>query len=404
MAFVIVGASLAGVNAAETLRAEGFTGQITMIGEEPSPPYERPPLSKGYLLGNQPLESVFVHPVQWYAAQGIQLRRSTRAVVVSPEQRTVTLDSAEQIGYDRLLLATGARPRRLDVAGANLPHVHYLRTVEDSSTLKSLLGPGRHVAVIGAGWIGLETAAAFRTHGGVVSVVEMDTLPLRRVLGDEAATVFRDLHEAHGVTFHFGQSVASITPTSVLLSGGASIPADVVIVGVGVTPATELAASAGLSVDNGVLVSASLQTSHAEIYACGDVANWEHPLLGTRVRVEHWENARQSGQAAARAMLGMPVSYDWIPYFYTDQYDLGMEYSGHVAPGGYDSVVFRGSVAAREFLAFWLKDGHVLAGMNVNVWDVHDDIRVLIGAGYQGKAVDAARLADPAVPLGGILA
>jgi 3-phenylpropionate/trans-cinnamate dioxygenase ferredoxin reductase subunit len=400
MAFVIVGASLAGVNAAEALRAEGFTGQITMIGDEPAPPYERPPLSKAYLLGNAPLDSVFVHPLEWYAAQDIQLRLSTRVVALAPEERTVTLDSAEQIGYDRLLLATGARPRRLDVPGADLPHVRYLRTVSDSSALKSLLGAGRHVVVIGAGWIGMETAAAFRSHGGVVSVVEMDTLPLRRVLGDEVAAVFRDLHVAHGVTFHFGQSVAAVTPSAVLLADGSSIPADLVIVGVGVTPATELAASAGLSVDNGVLVSASLQTSHAEIFACGDVANWAHPLLGTRVRVEHWENARQSGQAAGRAMLGLPVSYDWIPYFFTDQYDLGMEYSGWVAPGEYDSVVFRGSVRTREFLAFWVRDGRVVAGMNVNIWDVHDDIRALIAAGFAGKTVDLARLAQPDLPLG----
>jgi 3-phenylpropionate/trans-cinnamate dioxygenase ferredoxin reductase subunit len=412
MAFVIVGGSLAGVNAAETLRSEGFTGQITMIGDDPAPPYERPPLSKGYLLGNAPLDSVFVHPPSWYPSQRIDLRLSRRVVAIAPSAHTVTLDSAEQLGYDRLLLATGSRPRRLDIPGAALPHVHYLRTISDSTALKELLGPGRHVVVIGAGWIGLETAAAFRTHGGVVTVVEMESLPLRRVLGDEVASIFRDLHTSHGVTFHFGQSVSAITPSAVQLSSGASVPADVVIVGVGVTPATELAVTAGLSVEDGVVVSSFLQTSDPHIYACGDVANWEHPLLGTRLRVEHWENARQSGAAAARAMLGQPVSYDWIPYFFSDQYEsypgVGMEYSGWVARGGYDSVVFRGDPSVRsdanpEFCAFWVKDGRVLAGMNVNVWDIHDDIRALISAGFSGKAVDLVRLADPQAPLADLI-
>ncbi|HCT80474.1 MAG TPA: FAD-dependent oxidoreductase [Micromonosporaceae bacterium] len=403
MAFVIVGASLAGVNAAETLRSEGYTGDLIMIGDEPEPPYERPPLSKGYLLGNQERSSVFAHPFDWYRENAVDLRLGQRVTAVSLDAHTVTLSSGDSVGYDKLLLATGASPRRLNVAGVDQSHVRYLRTLADSEALRAQMRLGLHVAVIGAGWIGLETAAAFASNGAQVAIVEMEQLPLQRVLGNEVAAVFRDLHLAHGVKFHFGQSVDSISSSAVVLSSGDSVPADLVIVGVGVTPNISLASEAGLAVDNGVTVDAGLQTSHPDVYACGDIANWPHPLIGVRLRVEHWENARQSGQTVARSMLGLPTSYDWIPYFFSDQYDLGMEYSGWAAPNGYDSVVFRGDVAAREFLAFWVKDGRVLAGMNVNVWDVHDDIRALISAGYSGKPVDLERLADPQVPLGELL-
>lgn len=398
MAFVIVGASLAGANAAETLRTEGYAGDIIMIGDEPEPPYERPPLSKGYLLDNQDLESAFVHPSSWYKEHAIGLRLSTSVTALDPGAKTVTLSSGEQLSYEKLLIATGARPRRLDLAG----DVRYLRNMEDSRSLKSALKPGTHVVVIGAGWIGLEVAAAARTRGAQVAVVEMDSLPLRQVLGDELGALYRDLHASHDVTFHFGRSVASSSDRAVVLDDGTSIPADLIVVGVGVAPAAELAAQAGLEVDNGIVVSESLQTSDPDVYACGDVANWFNPLVGARMRVEHWENARQSGMAAARAMLGQPVSYDWIPYFFSDQYDVGMEYSGWIGADGYDRVVFRGDPDQREFIAFWVKDGRVLAGMNVNVWDVHDDIRALVAAGYSGKAVDLMKLADPQAPLGDV--
>ncbi|HEX6681353.1 MAG TPA: FAD-dependent oxidoreductase [Candidatus Limnocylindrales bacterium] len=396
MAYVIIGASLAGVNAAETLRAEGFSGEIVMVGDEPELPYERPPLSKGYLLGNQALDEAFVHPDDWYRTNEIGLYLSTSATSLDVEAKRVTLSSGEQLAYEKLLLATGARPRPIDLEGAR-----YLRAVPDSKALKELLTPGRHVVIIGAGWIGLEVAAAGRTHGAQVTVVELDELPLRRVLGDELAAFYRDVHTEHGVKFHFGRTAVGADEKSVTLDDGTVIPADLIIAGVGVVPAAELAEEAGLTVDNGVLVSESLETSAKDVFACGDVARWRHPLLGTHIRVEHWENARQSGMAAARSMLGQQVSYDWIPYFYSDQYDVGMEYSGWVGPDGYDTVVYRGSRQDKEFVAFWVKDGRVLAGMNVNVWDVQDPIRELIKAGYErGEAVDLDRLADPQAPLG----
>jgi 3-phenylpropionate/trans-cinnamate dioxygenase ferredoxin reductase subunit len=233
----------------------------------------------------------------------------------------------------------------------------------------------------------------------------MDELPLRRVLGDEVARVFAGLHEAHDVTFRFSSTVAEIRGsggrvTSVVLGDGSEVPADVVLIGVGITPATELATAAGLRVDNGIVTDASLRTSDPDIFAAGDVVNAFNPLLGREVRVEHWSNALNGGKAVARAMLGEELVYDRVPYFFTDQYDLGMEYAGWVEPGGYDRVVFRGDVDAREFLAFWLSNGRVLAGMNVNIWDVQDQIQALVRAGYAGKTVDPGRLADPSVPLG----
>ncbi|WP_117208495.1 NAD(P)/FAD-dependent oxidoreductase [Allorhizocola rhizosphaerae] len=373
--FVIVGASLAGANAAETLRAEGFTGPLTMIGAEPERPYERPPLSKGYLIGNQDRKSLYVN-----VPDDVDLYLGTAAMSLDPAGHTVTLADGTVLGYEKLLLATGAGPKRLDVPGGDLPHVRYLRTLADSVQLRADMQQGTQVVVVGAGWIGLETAAAARHYGSSVNVVEQDRLPLRTVLGDELATVFRDLHEAHGVMFHFGRAVAAIEDESVLLDDGSVLAADLVIVGVGVAPNVELAQQAGLAVGNGVLVGPDLRTSDPDIFACGDVANWQHPLTGARIRVEHWENARRSGQAAARAMLGKNVSYDWIPYFFSDQYDLGMEYSGFVEPGGYDRVEFRGDVGNREFIAYWMKGERVIGGMNVNVWDVQDEIREQIAA------------------------
>jgi 3-phenylpropionate/trans-cinnamate dioxygenase ferredoxin reductase subunit len=256
------------------------------------------------------------------------------------------------------------------------------------------------VVIIGGGWIGLETAAAARTHGAEVTLVEMDQQPLRRVLGEEMGRVFADLHRERGVDLRLGSGVLEITvqgsqPTGVVLADGAELPADAVVVGVGIRPDTRLAEAAGLAVDNGVLVDASLRSSAPDVYAAGDVANIDSPLFG-RIRVEHWANALNGGPAAARAMLGQDVSYDRVPYFFSDQYDLGMEYSGWAPPGSYDDVVVRGDLAGREFVAFWLSGGRVLAGMNVNVWDVTDPIQDLV---RRGDPVDPARLTDPAIPL-----
>jgi 3-phenylpropionate/trans-cinnamate dioxygenase ferredoxin reductase component len=399
--FVIVGASLAGAKAAETLRDEGFTGRVVLVGEEPEPPYERPPLSKGYLLGSDERGTAFVHDRAWYDKQNIELRTGTRAEELDPRAHAVTLAGGERLTYDKLLLTTGSVVRRLQVPGAELEGMHYLRRIEHADTLRGVLVEGARVVVIGGGWIGLEVAAAARTHGAAVTLVEVDTLPLRRVLGDEVARVFADLHAEHGVDLRLGTGIREIVGTdgrvaSVTLEDGTSLPADAVVVGVGITPAVELAQAAGLAVDNGVVVDAALRTSDPDVYAAGDVANAENPLLGRHIRVEHWQNALDGGPAAARSMLGQDVVYDRVPYFFTDQYDLGMEYTGYAEPGGYDQVVFRGDVPGREFIAFWLADGRVLAGMNVNVWDVAEDIERMVRSGAR---VDPARLADPTVPL-----
>lgn len=403
--FVIVGASLAGAKAAESLREAGFAGRLVLVGEETERPYERPPLSKGYLAGKDAREKAFVHEATWYAEHDVELLLGVRATDLDAKAHRLTLDGFEPLAYDKLLLATGSRVRRLDVPGSDLTGVRYLRTLPESDALLDSLRGAGNAVVVGAGWIGLETTAAAREHGVEATVVEVDSLPLRRVLGDEVAGLYADLHRAHGVRFEFDSGVSEFRGTggrltSVVLRDGREIPADVVVVGVGITPATELAEAAGLAVDNGVVTDSGLRTSDPDIYAAGDVASTESPLLGRHIRVEHWSNATNGGKAAARAMLGEPVVYDRVPYFFSDQYDLGMEYSGWVEPGGYDRVVFRGDPKGMEFLAFWLRGDRVLAGMNANIWDVQDDIQALVRAGFAGKPVDAARLADPTVPLG----
>jgi 3-phenylpropionate/trans-cinnamate dioxygenase ferredoxin reductase subunit len=411
--FVVVGASLTGAKAVETLREQGFTGGLTLIGEETERPYERPPLSKEYLLGKNERSKAFVHDPDWYAEHDVDLRLGTRATNLDPAGHTVTLDGVTQLHYDKLLLSTGSRVRRLKVPGTGLPGVRYLRTLPESDALLSDLRGGGAVAVIGAGWIGLEVAAAAKRHGASVTVIEMERAPLHKVLGDEVAQIYADLHRANGVDLRFGASVTRITgdtaATGVELADGSTVPARLVVVAVGIEPATELAVAGGLEVDNGIVTDAGLRTSDPDIYAAGDVANSMNPLVGKRIRVEHWANALNGGKAVARSMLGEKVVYDRVPYFYTDQYDsspsIGMEYSGYVEPGGYDQVVFRGDPTIKpdvspEFVAFWIREGRVLAGMNVNVWDAQDDIQRLVRAGYGGAAVDLKRLADPTVPLG----
>jgi len=400
-AYVIVGASLAGAKAAEGLREQGYDGPVVLIGEETDRPYERPPLSKDYLLGKADRETMFVHPLAWYAEHDIDLRLGARVTGLDPAAHEVTLADGSRIGYAKLLLATGSTPRHLTIAGAGAGGVLYLRRVGDSDRLRATFATASRVAVIGAGWIGLETAAAARAAGVEVTILEAAELPLLRVLGREAAQVFAGLHRDHGVDLRFGVQVAEITASDGLADGvrladGTHVPADAVIVGVGITPNVQLAEAASLEVRNGIVTDARLQTSDPDIYAAGDVASAYHPVLGKHIRVEHWYNALHQPQTAARAMLGQDAVYDRVPYFYTDQYDLGMEYAGYVEPGGYDLVVFRGDVPEREFIAFWLSGGRVLAGMNVNIWDVNDTIQAVVRG---GASVDAARLADVDVPL-----
>jgi NADPH-dependent 2,4-dienoyl-CoA reductase/sulfur reductase-like enzyme len=399
--YVIVGASLAGAKAAETLRELGFDGAVVLIGAEDQLPYERPPLSKGYLLGKDARDSIFVHDAGWYPEHDVDLRLSTTVRSIDRPGHRVELAGGEQVPYDRLLITTGASPRRLSIPGADLGGVLYLRSVQDSERLQAALRGGGRVVIAGAGWIGLETAAAAREYGCEVTIVEPEAGPLQRSVGPELGEVFTKLHRSHGVTFRFGEGLSELTGsagavTGAVTSAGAELPADVAIIAIGATPNTSIAADAGLEISNGILVDEALRTSDPDIFAAGDVANAFNPLFGRRIRVEHWANALNGGPAAARSMMGQDVSYDRVPYFYSDQYDLGMETAGLPEPGTYDDVVYRGDEESLEFIAFWLADRVVVAGMNVNVWDVNDDIQTLIRSGDEA---DPDRLADPDIPL-----
>jgi len=405
--YLIIGASLGGAKAAEAMRAAGYGGPLVLIGEENELPYERPPLSKEYLQGKAERDVIYVHPRNWYADNGVELRLGTRVTGIDRAAHEVSLDDGSRLGYGKLLLTTGSSPRVLRVPGADLDGVHYLRSVQDSDRLKAAIGAASRIAVIGAGWIGLETAAAARQAGDEVTVLETADLPLLRVLGREVAQVFAALHLDHGVDLRCGVQVGEITGadghvTGVRLADGSQIDADAVIVGVGISPNIQLAAAAGLDVDNGIRVDAGLRSSDPDIYAAGDVASAFHPLVGKHIRVEHWANALNQPQAAGRSMIGEAVAYDRVPYFFSDQYDLGMEYSGYVDPDGYDKVIFRGDVPGREFVAFWLGNGgRVLAGMNVNVWDVNEAVQKLVRA---GKPIDESALTDAEVSLDSLAA
>ncbi|HEX5204629.1 NAD(P)/FAD-dependent oxidoreductase [Paractinoplanes rhizophilus] len=398
MTYVVVGGGLAAGKAVETLRDEGFEGPVTLIGSETEIPYERPPLSKGLLLGTDAVDSVYVHTAQWYPEHNVTLRLGTTVTSIDRAAKRVRLDGGDEIEYEKLLLATGSTPRPLPVPGGD--RALLLRTLGDSQRISAAVTGSSRVVVIGAGWIGLEVAAAARSRGATVDVVERAALPLVNVLGPEIAEVFAGLHRANGVTLHLGAQVEAVEEGAVRLAGGETLAADVVIAGIGVTPNVGLAADAGLAVDNGVLVDRRLATSDPDIFAAGDIANVDHPYLRHRVRVEHWATALNTGPVAARAMLGQDVSYDKLPYFYTDQFDLGMEYTGWIAPGEKAEVVVRGDLATREFIAFWLVDGKVAAGMNVNVWDVTDQIEALIRS---GRPIDPERLADTGIALPDLL-
>lgn len=410
---VIIGAGLAGAKAAETLRSEGFTGRVILVGDERDHPYERPPLSKGYLSGQTERDSALVHEPSWYAQAHIELHLGQPAVRIDRQAREVTLGDGTVLPYDALLLATGAEPRRLDVPGTQLAGVHHLRRLAHADQLRGMLGLlGREngqLVIAGAGWIGLEVAAAAREYGAEVTVIEPAPTPLHSVLGPEMGALFTDLHGDHGVRFHFGARLTEITGQdgqvlAVRTDDGEEHPAHGVLAAIGAAPRTSLAASAGLELDvatGGIAVDASLRSlTDPAIFAAGDVAAAWHPGIGARVRVEHWANALNGGPAAARAMLGQEVSYDRVPYFFSDQYDLGLEYSGWAPAGSYDQVVCRGDVGKPEFIAFWLRGGRVLAGMNVNVWDQTEEIQRLVRA---GRSVDPERLADHSVPLSGLL-
>ncbi len=396
--FVIVGASLAGAKAAETLRTEGFDGRVVLIGEENERPYERPLLSKDYLRGDKPAAKLYVHDEGFYADNDIELLTATRVTSVDPGSHEVALQDGSCMPYSRLLLSTGAAPRRLELPGVDLPGVRFLRAMGDSDALRAAITSAGRVVVIGAGWIGSEVAASARQLGAEVAIVAPGAVPLERVLGPEIGAVYRDLHAEHGVDLHLSTQIEAIVGNAaaqgVRATDGSVIEGDLVVVGVGALPRDELARDAGLSIENGIVVDEFLRTSAPDIFAAGDVAATWNPMYNKRIRIEHWANALNQGQTAARNMLDQDTAYAKLPYFYSDQYDLGMEYNGYASD--WDKVVLRGGTSASEFLAFWLKDGRVLAGMNANVWDQGDAIKALVRG---GGIVDPDRLADPSVPL-----
>ncbi|MBS1883066.1 MAG: FAD-dependent oxidoreductase [Actinobacteria bacterium] len=395
--FAIVGAGLAGAKAAEELREAGFEGRLVLIGEEAERPYERPPLSKDYLRGELEREKIFVHGESFYEDHEIELMLGRAAVGVDVAAQELELAGGERLAFDRLLLATGAEPRRLGIAGAELDGVHYLRSVESSEAIRARLAGGGKAVVVGAGWIGSEIAASARRLGVEVTVIEPAAVPLEHVLGAEVGAVYRDLQLEHGVEMLLGTGIEAFegngTVERARTTDGRTVDCDFAIVGIGARPRTELAEAAGLAVDDGVLVDAELQTAHPAIFAAGDIARQQHPTLGP-LRVEHWANALTQGPAAARAMLGVGKAYDRVPYFFSDQYDVGMEYAGLARQ--WDRVVFRGDPSTREFIAFWLHEGRLLAGMNVNVWDVNEQLQELAGLRVP---VDVAALEDPEVAL-----
>jgi 3-phenylpropionate/trans-cinnamate dioxygenase ferredoxin reductase subunit len=401
--FVIAGASLAGAKAAETLRAEGFDGRVLLVGEEAVRPYERPPLSKAYLRGEVGFDDAAVHAENFYQEQEIELLTSTTVTSIDPVSKRVTLDPGGPLTYDQLLLATGATTRTISIPGADLDGIYYLRSLASCDALREELKRASRLVVVGAGWIGSEVAASARQMGKEVALIEAAQVPLERVLGAEVGKMFRDLHADNAVELHMGVGVQAFSGSSsveeVLLADGTSVAGDIFVVGVGVNPRTELAEHAGLDLDNGVVTDERLATSVPGIWAAGDVANAWHPGFGTRIRLEHWSAALNQGPVAGRNMLGRKDAYDKIPYFFSDQYDLGLEYNGFAEH--WDQIVFRGDIDEREVIVFWLDQGLVVAGMNVNVWDVSDQVAALVAS---KRRVDPDVLRDPSVDLASLVA
>jgi len=396
---LVVGAGLAGAKAVEAARESGYDGEVLLVGDEGLLPYERPPLSKEVLRGEKPLDSSAVFDERWYADHQVELVLDDPVVGLDPASRTATLRGGRTLSFDRCVLATGSAPRRLDVPGADLEGVHLLRTRADCAALQPALAAASRVAVLGAGWIGCEVAASARQLGREVVLVEPAPLPLQRVLGREVGLAFRELHADHGVDPRFDVSPVALHGTgaveSVELSDGSSEPADLVVVGVGVTPRVELAAFAGLAVDDGIVVDEHLHAGRSGVIACGDVASAWHPRFHRHLRVEHWANALNQGATAGRNAAGAQEAYTRLPYFYSDQYDLGLEYVGW-ADAATASVAVRGSLEAREFIAFYHRGGVVDAALAVNTWDVIEDLKAIV---QSGAPADLAALTDPEVPL-----
>jgi NADPH-dependent 2,4-dienoyl-CoA reductase/sulfur reductase-like enzyme len=381
---LIVGGGLAAGTAVTELRDLGHDGDVVVVADEPHPPYERPPLSKELLQGRKEAEETYVHPADWYAEHKVDLRTGVRVSAIDPDARTVRLDDGEEVAFSALLLATGARARRLPLEPTNDVAVRYLRTLDDAAALRGALGDGRRLLVVGGGWIGMEVAASARQLGSSVTLVEPEEQPLLAALGPDIGARFATEHRAHGVDLRTGTGFDRLDGGEAVLSDGSRIPVDTVLVGIGAVPNDELARDAGLAVENGILVDAGLRTSHEAVFAAGDVASIDHPVLGERVRVEHWQNAIDQGKAAARALLGEAVEMTALPYFYTDQYDLGMEYFGHVGREGFDRLeVEEGERGA--FAAFWWRGRQLVAAMHVNQWNRSDELRARVREGVRPR-------------------
>jgi 3-phenylpropionate/trans-cinnamate dioxygenase ferredoxin reductase subunit len=395
---VVVGGGLAAGTVVTGLREGGHDGPITVFAEEPRAPYERPPLSKDLLLGKGSEDKTLVRDEEWYAEHDVDLRTGTAVTSLDLAAREVVA-GAERTPYDHLVLATGSRPRHLRMADESGAPIVYLRTMEDSRRIRSALTAGAHIGIVGGGWIGLEVASAARQAEAEVTLVESLEQPLLRVLGDEVGAIFAGLHREHGVDLRLGASLTGLSRVGdrgvLEIEGSDPVACDLIVVGIGVEPVTELASAAGLTVDNGIRTDERLRTSARDVHAAGDVANADHPVLGRPVRVEHWDTAIQHGKVVARDILGEDAVAETLPYFFTDQYDLGMEYVGSPGPDGYDRVVVRGHRDGdRVFTAWWLREGAVVAGMHANDWDAIADVRRIVGT-----EVDADRLADESVPL-----
>jgi 3-phenylpropionate/trans-cinnamate dioxygenase ferredoxin reductase subunit len=404
--FVIVGAALAGASAAAALREAGFDGSITLIGAEPLMPYNRPPLSKGYLRGQDRFEDQLVNPAAYYAEHEIALRSGVRVDAIDPRRKTVALERGGEVPYDRLLVATGGRNRAVTSPGANLPGIFQLRTVEDCDRIRAVAKPGRRAVVIGMGFIGSEVAASLRLMGIEVAAIDGNPAPLARVLGREVGAVLAGIHRDRGVELVLEDSVAAFEGAGwverVRTTKGRVLQCDFVVAGIGIVPNAELLAAAGAAVDNGVLVDEHCRTSLPDVYAAGDVANSLHPVFG-RLRVEHWNNGFRQGRAAARAMLDGPEPYDYLYSFWSDQYDHVVEYIGHAAV--WDRLVFRGDPASRKFLGFYLKDGFVRAAVGLDRGGDPEDPKggselAAVAGLIRGRIpADPARLADEGVDL-----
>lgn len=403
--FVIVGAGQAGGTAIQKLRRDGYEGRIVLVGAEPHLPYERPPLSKSYLKGQGWLSHKSLLGRRWYEEQNVELRLETRAAQLRSASHQLTLDDQTVLDYDKVLIATGSTPRRLNVPGAQLPGIHWLRTLEDSEELSAAFDGAPTVVVVGASWIGLEVAAAARDKGCPVAVVGSGEVPLEASMGTRLGGFFAEVHRSHGVEFHLGRRVVGFegteTVTSVIADDGSSFAADIVVTGVGVEPDSGFVEEHFLAPDGGISVDTQMRTEDPDVYAAGDIASVANPLYGRRMRVEHWTNALMEGKIAASSMLGQSAEFDPVPFFFTDQYDLAMEYAGRVDARTADDPVIRGDLAAHEFHAFWIVDQVVVAGMHVNAWDEGiEPVQELIRS---RSRVDPAVLGDPTTPLASVV-